>query len=154
MLLILACAKSPLDLGPPVETVQQFKLESPFGTLAGVAVVNLDDEVVVQALTPAGIALFTVEGDTVTAPDEQWAEALELIPFARDMQLIYRWSCPDRCEVEGGTLRQALTDEGIERRYRGDGGPATVRITEGRAVLDDPRRRYTLTVLSDEIHAR
>ncbi|HJN76100.1 MAG TPA: hypothetical protein QGF58_19365 [Myxococcota bacterium] len=152
-LILLACVKTPIELGPPVEAVQQFKLESPFGTLAGVAVVSLDEVFVLQALTPAGVALFTVEGDEVSAPDEGWAETLELIPFSRDMHLVYRWSCPQRCEVEGGMVRQRLTEEGIERRYRGQGGPATVVVTDGEAVLEDPRRRYTLTVLSEAIVA-
>ena len=155
LLTLLACAKTPLELGPPVETVQQFKLESPVGTMAGIAVVKLDEDFAMQALSPAGFALFTVEGDAVEAPDETWAAALELIPFSRDMHLVYRWSCPDRCSVEGGRIKQILNEDGnVARRYRGDGGPATVVIEDGKAVLVDPRRRYTLTVLSEAIVAR
>lgn len=153
-LILLACVKAPIDLGPPVETVQQFKLESAFGTMAGIAVVNLDEDFTLQALSPAGFALFTVDDDGVTAPDEGWAATLERIPFSRDMHLVYRWSCPRRCEVDGGTVKQTSTDDAVERSYRGEGGPASVQISDGRAVLEDSRRRYTLTVLSEAIVAR
>lgn len=160
LILALACAKAPIELGPPIETMQQFKLESPFGTLGGMAVVVLDDDFVLQALSPAGTAIFTVTDEGVSAPDEGWAAALERIPFERDMLLVYRWSCPTgRCSTEtGGKVTQTTeTDDEatwVERSYRGPSGPATVRIRDGKAVLEDGRRRYTLTVISEEIRAR
>lgn len=160
-LILLSCVHAPLDLGPPVETVQQFKLESPFGTMAGMAVVVLEESFALQGLSPAGTALFTVTDEGVTAPDEGWAAALERIPFERDMRLVYQWACTDasgRCTHDDATIRQTLEvgDDAtwIERRYRGPSGPATVRLRDGMAVLEDPRRRYTLTVISEDIRAR
>ncbi len=154
LILLLACAKAPLDAADRVETLHQFKLESPFGTMAGLAAVVIsDDEFVLQALTPAGVALFTVQGEAVSAPDEAWAAVLERIPFERDMRLVYGWPCSaQRCELPQGRLWQERTDEGLVRRYRGPGGPATVTLTQGKAVLVDPRRRTTLTMLGEAIH--
>ncbi len=154
LMLLLACVKSPLSSSERVEALHQFKLESPLGTLAGMAVVVVsEDEFVLQALTPAGMALFTVEGDSVRAPDPAWAAVLERIPFERDMRLVYGWPCAEpRCELPQGRLAQERTDEGLVRRYRGPGGPATATITEGKAVLVDPRRRTTLTMLGEAIH--
>ena len=151
---LLSCVKAPLQPSERVEALHQFKLESPLGTMAGLAVVVVDEEeFVLQALTPAGVALFTVEEGRVSAPDENWEAVLARIPFERDMRLVYGWPCEaPRCELPQGRLSQERTDAGLVRRYRGPGGPATVTLTEGKAVLVDPRRRTTLTMLGEAIH--
>jgi hypothetical protein len=147
--LVLGCAaRTPVVVGPPVETSGQFLLKAFGRDLAGTAVVTVDDDSwALLGLGPTGTALFSVrsaDGEIeVSAPDDRMAQVLGRIPMERDLWLLYRWTCEARCRAEHGILQV----EGDEVRWRGRGGRATVRWTEGRAVLTDPRRRYELTVL-------
>ena len=156
--LLLACApKLPLVAPTRQEHVDQFALTRGEHTFAGMAVVVLEGpKVTLQALTPAGSALFTIEATAeeiqVRAPDPQMAALLERLPFHRDLMLVYAWSCPPgRCAADGGTIREQPEDNGLLRRWRGPGGPATLHLQPGKAVLTDPLRRYTLTVVGEEI---
>jgi len=159
-LLLLSCAHRPPVARPtePVAVVEQFALARGDRAIAGLAAVRIDgDAVTLDALSPAGIALFRVEasaeGATVTAPDPAWADVLERIPFRRDLLLIHAWDCPEgRCAVAGGTVRQRVEDGALLRRYRGPGGPARARIEEGRATLHDPLRGYDVTLVGGDIH--
>jgi hypothetical protein len=155
ILLLAACAPlPPLPPPVPVETVLQFKLESPRGVLAGVAAVALDsDGFALQALSPAGFALFTVEDDSVKAPSATWATVLERLPFERDMRLILDWRCASgRCSLPGGGIVRQDSSEGtVVRHYRGPAGPARATLSEGRAELLDSRRGYSLTLIGDVI---
>lgn len=142
-------ARAPVVVGPPVETTGQFLLGAFGRQIAGTAVVTVNDTSwALLGLGPTGNAWFTVrsvDGEVdVTAPDDGMAQVLGRIPLERDLWLLYRWSCADRCRADGGTL---VTD-GDTVQWRGHGGPATVVRTGARAVLTDPRRGYTLTVLS------
>jgi hypothetical protein len=154
--LLAACAlRPPLPPSVPVETSVQFKLESSRGTLAGLVAVALGPEdFALQALSPAGLALFTVQGDTVQAPSESWAAVLERLPFERDLRLILDWDCATgRCSLpEGGHLRQERLEDTVVRCYRGPQGPARATLSLGRAELVDPRRGYTLTLVGDAVH--
>jgi len=149
-MLLLACLHRPPAVVHSVEHVAGFKIEILGSTLAGTGVFAEEgDAVVFQALTPAGTALFSVRDSgtaqpQVVAPDEDLAAMLERLPWYRDLSLLFRWSCPEgRCTTETGRIRESEDS----RRYRGDGGPATVRILDDGLELTDPRRRYTLTVL-------
>lgn len=157
--LLLGCAARhvPVESAPPGEAVLQLALTFGDNTIAGLAAMDLQPESLdLQALTPAGVALFTVHSQdfetTVSAPDPDWAKVLELLPFERDMRLILEWSCPSgSCDADPGRVRERSVDGGVERRWRGPGGPATVRLEPGRAELSDPRRRYTLVLVGDSI---
>ena len=149
-LMLLACLHRPPAAVLPVEQVAGFKIEVLGTTIAGTGVFAEEGEgLVFQALTPAGTALFTVRDEggqepEVTAPSEEMEEMLARIPWHRDLSLLFRWDCPQgRCTVETGRVVQTSDT----RRYRGEGGPATVTLTEERLELWDPRRRYRLTVL-------
>ncbi len=146
--MLLACARGTLAPTPVVEGPAQLKLESARGTVAGLAVVVVTPErFVLQALTPAGVELFSASDEGVTAPDPSWVATLERLPFERDLRLIFAWECPEgACAVPaGGRVWQA---EGL-RHYRGPGGPARVELSPRKAVLRDPRRGYTLTIVGD-----
>jgi hypothetical protein len=160
---LLACGPKPAALAPPghIETVQQFAIEFRGHTMAGVAIAVFDGHHLrFQALTPAGTALFHVESDgevqTVKAPDERWATALEPLPLYRDMALVHTWSCPSgKCSVDGGRLTQEpLDDGGIIRTWNGPGGKAEARIWDGRAEVRDTLRGYVVRLAGEDIHAR
>lgn len=149
-LLLMGCLHRPLAEVRPVEEVAGFKIEVLGTTIAGTGVfVEEGDQLVFQALTPAGTALFSVRDGVdsepeVQAPKEEMAEMLARIPWYRDLSLLFRWDCPQgRCTVETGRIIQTPD----ARRYRGEGGPATVTLTAETVELWDPRRRYRLTVL-------
>lgn len=145
--LLLGCLHKPPAEVLPDEHVGAFKIEAFGQTFAGVGVFAEDeDDLVFQALTPAGTALFTVRADrestTVQAPDPEMTALLERLPWYRDIALVTRWRCAEAvCSTETGTLRST----GDRWTYRGDGGKATVQYGEW-IVVNDPRRRYTLTV--------
>ncbi len=146
----LACAaRSPAAVGPPVETTSAFLLEAFGRKLGGTAVVSVTDaDWALLGLGPGGAAVFSVRSAagavTATAPDEAMAAALGKMPLERDLWLLYRWQCADRCRTDGGVLDR----DGDRLAWRGRGGPASIVRTEGRAVLTDPRRGYRLTVVS------
>ncbi len=161
LLALLACApKHTLEVRDTrQEVVCQFAIAAHGHAFAGMmAGVIEDGGVEVAALTPAGTELFRVSrwGDQVevSAPDPDWEPWLSRLPFDRDLPLVLQWDCPHgRCAVEGGVLRQAPTDDGgVERRWRGPGGPATAVIHPGKAVVSDPRRGYTVTLAGEAIH--
>jgi len=118
---------------------------------AGLAAINIGpNRATLEALSIAGPSLFTVHATAdhlqVTAPDPRMAAVLQRIPFWRDLSLLYRWSCPStKCGVDGGTVENI----GDVVRYRGSGGPASLRREEKVATLDDLRRGYSLTVVGD-----
>ena len=138
----------PVELGPPLQAADSFRISAGDQTLAGLAFVRVNDDAFdLQAVTPTGVALFAVHGGDdgvgVTAPDDGMAKALGLIPFERDLWLLYRWRCADRCRADGGTL----TVDGEHVSWRGRGGPAEVVLGADRATLTDPRRGYELLVV-------
>ncbi len=161
LLTLLACApKHTLEVADTrQERVCQFAISAHGRSFAGVMAAVLEDGgVEVAALTPAGTELFRVSQQgqdvEVSAPDASWEPWLERLPFQRDLPLVFLWHCPvERCAVEGGVLSQrALPGGGLERRWRGPGGPVTATITPGRAVIVDPRRGYTVTLAGDAVH--
>jgi hypothetical protein len=146
--LVGCAARTAVVVGPPVETSGQFLLHAFDRDIAGTAVVTVDDAGwSLLGLGPTGNAWFGVRSAdgaiAVQAPDDAMARVLERLPLERDLWLLYRWQCPALCRTDGGTIRV----EGERVSFRGRGGPATVVRTEGRSVLTDPRRGYTLTVL-------
>lgn len=161
LLALLGCApKHTLEVKDTrQEVVCQFAIQAHGHSFAGtMAAVFEDGGVEVAALTPAGTELFRVarSGDAVEvhAPDEDWEPWLERLPFDRDLPLVLYWHCPvDRCAVEGGVLRQrSLDDGGLERSWRGPGGPVTAIVHPGKAVITDPRRGYVVTLAGEAIH--
>lgn len=159
-LALVCCARPPP--APPitsVETVNQFALRRGDRILAGAMVLSIGpDRLRMDALTPAGTALFRVTATArqteVVAPDPKWAPIIAQLPLRRDLLLVHAWSCPvGRCSVDSGTIRESVEAGSTVRRYRGAGGPAEVRLSAGRAVLEDPRRVYTVTFLGDEFDA-
>lgn len=146
---LMACAaRAPAEVGPPVQATRAFLLEGHGMTIGGAAVIAVGDEDwALLGLGPTGTALFTVRSQngevTTTAPDEGMASALAKMPLERDLWLLYRWTCAERCRVVNGVLTVA----GDEVRWRGRRGPATIRRIDGKTILVDPRRGYRLTVL-------
>src|SRR5688572_2686566 len=106
-LLFSACAaRAPVVVGPPVQTTDLFLLHAFDRDLAGTAVVSVDDDGwALLGLGPTGTAWFTVrsvDGEvSVTAPDDRMADVLRRIPLDRDLPLLYRYSCEDRCRADG-----------------------------------------------------
>lgn len=140
------------------EYVDQFAIIRGEHAFAGTAVVVIDtQEVVLQALTSAGTALFEVrtgaDHHTVRAPDPGMTELLERLPFFRDLMLVYAWRCPSgRCSAQGGRIWEELQADGsVTRRWRGERGTAIVRLQPGRAELRDPSRGYTLVVVGEAV---
>jgi hypothetical protein len=161
LLALLGCApKHSLEIADTRrEVVCQFAIAAHGRSFAGLmAAVIEDGGVEVAALTPAGTELFRVarrgELVRVSAPDPSWEPWLERLPFDRDLPLVLQWHCPvARCLVEGGVLAQRpLEDGGVERRWRGPGGPVSATIHQGKAVVVDPRRGYTVTLAGEAIH--
>lgn len=147
--LLAACAHLPPATAlPPVEGTDGFVIRAGDRSLGGLAAVSVSDErFALLGLTPAGTSLFSIQGregepPEVAAPDPEMARVLGLLPFERDLWLLYRWRCEARCRTEHGRLLR----EGDTLRWRGRGGPATVELGESRTVLTDPRRHYTVTV--------
>jgi len=158
---LLACApKHTLEIRDTrQETVCQFAIAAHGYSFAGLmAAVFEDGGVEVAALTPAGTELFRVarRGGQVelSAPDPSWEPWLERMPFDRDLPLVLQWHCPvERCAVHGGVLtQQSLEDGGLQRSWRGPGGPVSATIHPGKAVITDPRRGYTVTLAGEAIH--
>ncbi len=161
LLLLLACApKHSLEIRDTRrEVVCQFAIEARGHTFAGTMAAVLEDGgVEVAALTPAGTELFRVarrgEQVEVSAPDPAWEPWLARLPLDRDLPLVFQWHCPtERCAVEGGVVRErALEDGGIERSWRGPGGPVTAVLRPGKAELDDPRRGYRVVLAGEAVH--
>lgn len=145
----LGCAaRGPVTVLPPFQGTDGFVIRAGDRTMGGAAVVEVGDGgFALIGLAPSGTALFTVRDAgtgqiEVTAPDPAMADVLRRIPTRRDLWLLYRWRCPDRCRAEGGVL----TLRGGEVRWRGRGGPARVVREGSKATLTDPRRGYSLTV--------
>ncbi|MEQ1508451.1 MAG: hypothetical protein ABMB14_39840, partial [Myxococcota bacterium] len=141
-------ARAPVRVGPPVQATNAFVLSAFDRSLGGTAVVAVDDTSwALLGLGPAGTALFTVRSEggqtAVTAPDDRMAEVLGRMPLERDLWLLYRWQCDDRCRTDHGRIDV----DGDTTRWRGRDGRATIVTTDGRRVLEDPLRHYTLTVL-------
>jgi hypothetical protein len=161
LLALLGCApKHTLEIRDTrQEYVCQFAIQAHGHGFAGTMAAVLDSGgVEVAALTPAGTELFRVarHGDEVEvrAPDADWVPWLERLPFDRDLPLVLLWHCPvQRCAVEGGVLRQrTLDDGGIERSWRGPGGPVSATVHQGKAVITDSRRGYVVTLAGEAIH--
>ncbi len=158
-LLVMACVGLPAaPESPLVEVFHQFAIEARGRTFAGMAVVRIDGpSYSLVAITPGGVELFSVSGDedahVVSAPQEDLKSVLERLPLGRDLHLLYAWSCgaADACRVGGGRIEEGPSPEGWLRSWSGPSGPALVRIEEGRATLEDPRRGYTLRVVGEEI---
>jgi len=137
----------------------QFAVERGGQAVAGLAVVAHEaDRVRLVALGPVGVELFRVEA----APDRldvqapgAWGPTLERLPWYRDLSLIHVWRCPEgRCTAPGGSIRERPQDGAVVRRWRGAGGPVTVEITPGSALLRDRRRGYTLRLVGEGIGDR
>jgi hypothetical protein len=161
LLVLLGCApKHTLEVKDTRrEVICQFAIAAHGHSFAGTMAAVLEDGgVEVAALTPAGTELFRVARQgaqvEVSAPDPAWVPWLEKLPFDRDLPLVLQWHCPvERCAVEGGVLRQrTLEDGGLERRWRGPGGPVSATIHTGKAVITDDRRGYVVTIAGEAIH--
>ncbi len=164
-LLLAACLPKGPALEPPgrQEIVSQFAVHSLHPgqqgrSLAGLAVVVFEGEQLsLQALTPAGTELFSLQADPTSSqlqlPDPAWAPYMDDLPFYRDLALVFAWSCPGgACQVAGGQLRERAKDGVIERRWRGPAGPVRARLEPGRAEILDRRRRYRLVLAGEAIH--
>lgn len=149
--LLLACAPK---VAPPVaaaEHVDRFALAGHGHAFGGLAIVVHDGpDVTLEALSPAGPAIFTVVvagGNTaIDAADPGMAAMLGRLPFARDLTALYLADCAQRCAVGAWTVRP--TRDGW--RVAGEGGPARVTRGDGTLVLRDRLRGYTLTVWPGE----
>lgn len=148
----LGCAPWVASSVRDVSAVQQFGLSARGHAFAGLGAVRMGDAgFSLEALSPAGVTLFTVarEGEGATAvhaPDPAMAAMLEKLPFERDLSLALRWSCPGdgprRCAVPGGALR--VGDHGV--RYAGVGGPARITQEGPLTRIVDPLRGYSLVL--------
>ncbi len=150
LLLLAACAtRGPAVQRPAWEGSSQFSIESGSGRFLGTAIVRFDDSSYeLRGVTLTGITLFTARGDgdrdTVEAPDPTMERTLRHIPFGRDLDLVWRLECADRCQTPRGRLTNRA--DGVTR-WRGEGGPATVRREGDLVVVEDRQRNYTLTVV-------
>ncbi len=163
LLVLLACApKHALEVSPVrEERVCQFAIQARGQTFAGMMAAVLEGGgVEVAALTPAGTELFRVsragERVEVRAPEPAWEPWLARLPFDRDLHLVFLWDCPqERCAVAEGVLMQrALDDGGVQRTWKGPGGPVSAMIHPGKAVITDARRGYTVTLAGEAIRVR
>ena len=145
---LAGCAhRQPATVLAPFQGTGAFVIRAGERSFGGAAVVEVSDATyTLLGLTPSGTALFTVRDDgtglAVTSPDPAMSQVLGRIPVERDLWLLYRLRCDDRCRAEGGTL--TVVDDVL--RWRGAGGPATVTRDGARSTLVDARRGYTLTV--------
>lgn len=145
--LLAACSWHTAAPLPAVERLDAFAIEARGSVMAGQALVVTDSEgASLHALTPAGTTLFTVEvhgsDTTVSSASPDLGVWLERLPFARDLAVLYRYECADRCKA--GPWKLVVGAEGT--KVRGPGGPALLAREEGRFVLHDSLRGYTLTV--------
>ncbi|MCO4747472.1 MAG: DUF3261 domain-containing protein [Proteobacteria bacterium] len=146
---LIACSWHAAAPEPPVERIDAFAIAARGQTMMGQALVVSDaNQTSLHALTPAGTSLFSVEvvdGEaTVKSPDAELSGWLERLPFARDLSVLYRYDCLDRCRADQWKL--VRKEDGL--RVTGPGGPAWLTVDgAGRSVLKDSRRGYTLTVV-------
>lgn len=150
-LAFFACTHSPGTLAPPVEAVDSFRLDVHGRSVMGTAIVRTDGgKIRMQALTPAGTALFAVtvvEGQQeVTSADPELTALLDRLPFYRDLPLTYIYGCDaSRCQAGPWSYRATATGW----RVRGPGGP--VRIETGPPLrLHDRRRGVTTTIVPQQ----
>lgn len=147
MILTTFALALPLCPAPAAEILISMMIETRGHQLGGLAAVAFDGEdFSLVALSPAGPELFTVQTvrhtTTVTSPFPAWIPWLRHLPFERDLRLI-QTPVVESCRTDDGHI---LVRNG-ERRWRGRGGPARAQLDEeGRTVLVDPWRRYTLRV--------
>ena len=125
----------------------QAQLAIRFGerVIAGTGLVELHgDSYVLTMLSPAGTALFSVSGPprSVDGPPD-WTPWLRRLPIERDLRLIWTSKEGMECRAWGGRYRM---DE-AQTRWTGPGGRATLHLEEGRFVVEDKRRGYTLTLV-------
>lgn len=152
--LAAGCAHRPPALLPDhLEAVARFSIQRGELSLLGTAIVVVEGEHTrMAALSPMGTTIFSVDAvpgrAQVQAPDPRWARQLGRIPFNRDLLLVYGWSCSQaRCRAGAGTITEEDREGVTWRRFRGPHGPARARISAANAVVTDPLRRYTLTLL-------
>jgi hypothetical protein len=118
------------------------------GRAVGATVIVVQDAktLVLEALSPIGVGLFTVhlaEGEaTVEAIDSGFAKSLAKLPLARDLTALY---------VAGGARRERVSRWSVRPtvdgwRMRGPGGSVRVRRVQSGLELRDRLRAYTLTV--------
>ena len=149
-----ACGKrAPAEVLPASQRVVPFSLEGHGQRIVGTGVVVPDGDggVILEALGPGGIGLFSVsargEAITIEAARPELATLLDRVPFERDLAgtVVYRCGAK-RCAAGPWTL--VVEDDGW--RVRGPGGPARVRLEDDRLVLRDAVRGYTLTLVLEE----
>ena len=155
LFLLAACGAVPAINRPPLETVDQFAIHARGSTMAGLAAVVVEnDTITLQALSPAGLQIFTVQASStdvaVSAANEDMKKVLERMPFYRDLSLLYRWRCEaKRCKTDLGSIRQKGATEWV---WHGKGGRALLTLENGNTQLHDPLRGYTLKVVGEGVH--
>ena len=128
-----------------VSTQTQLAIRFGERVIAGTGLVELHgDSYVLTLLSPAGTALFSVSGPpkAVEGPPD-WTPWLERLPIERDLRLIWSSKAGAECKAWGGRYRM----DGEQTTWTGPGGKATVHQEEGRFIVDDKRRGYTLTLV-------
>ena len=133
------------------EHVDLFTLEGHGHGFGGLGIVVHDGPtVVLEALTPAGPALFTVRVEngstTIDALDEGLADFLRRLPFDRDLAALYLVDGTRAETVLGWTVRPRSDGWTLH----GPKGRARVRRLPDGLELRDRLRGYTLTVRPQE----
>jgi hypothetical protein len=162
LLALIGCAKLPIvePLGS-IEVQHQFVFEVHDQSFMGIALVNIQQpDASLIALSPAGHSLFTITASPTTmeatAVSPGLEDVLRRLPFHRDLQLLYMYSClgQPRCRVGGGRLREVRHNGSLVRQWRGPGGRADVEFTPQRASLHSRRGDYTLKVAGEGLGER
>ena len=146
-LLGFAAAATPACPDAPSDRVYSLGMTVHGHSVGGLAVVSTTpDSFTLVALAPTGPELFSIqrhgEATTIDSPLPEWKPWLARIPFERDLGLV---SPPlvGSCTTPAGRVH--VRDH--RRRWRGAGGPArAAQQADGRWVLHDPWRGYTLTL--------
>lgn len=152
LLVGVACAaRTEAIVRPPVEATDGFVIRAGERAMGGAAVVSVTDtSYALLGLGPTGSALFTIRAEDgeveVTAPDDGMAAVLRRLPVERDLWLLYRLRCEDRCRADHGTITVVPGAGVTTYAWRGLGGKATMTLADGAATLEDTRRGYAITV--------
>lgn len=145
--LATALAALPACPAPTGEHIVTLGIAAHGHSFGGLGVVDFaGEDWSLTALSPAGPALFTVTHTdgvtTVNSAFPEWSSVLGQLPFARDLVLLHTVTSTS-CAV-GGSRILVRPDR---RLWRGAPGTARVQEAGGKAVLTDPLRGYTLTIV-------
>ncbi len=147
LLLGFAAAAAPACPDTPSDRVYSLGMAVHGHTVGGLAVVSTTpDSFTLVVLAPAGPELFSIQrhGETtsIDSPLPEWTPWLARLPFERDLALVSP-SVLGPCAHPSGRIH---VRDG-RRRWHGKDGPArATQEADGRWVLHDPCRGYTLTL--------